>query len=67
MRSRRRKTLIWKILQLKTHSPFFLRINEKHIPFQFSLSKMNLIYIKNIFRNPIEKQKKLQFLQLKII
>lgn len=65
MRSRRRKTLIWKILQLKTHSPFFLRINEKHIPFQFSLSKMNLIYIKNIFKNPIEKQKKITIFAIK--
>lgn len=59
MRARRRKTLIWKVLQLKTHSPFFLRINEKHIPFQFSLNKFNLISIKNIFKNPIEKQKKI--------
>nr|BDN79734.1 Component of TIC complex [Ditrichum rhynchostegium] len=59
MRARRRKTLIWKILQLKTHSPFFLRINEKHIPFQFSLNKFNLISIKNIFKNPLEKQKKI--------
>lgn len=65
MRSRRRKTLIWKILQLKTHSPFFLRINEKHIPFQFSLNKMNLIYIKNIFKNPIEKQKKITIFAIK--
>lgn len=61
MRARRRKTLIWKILQLKTHSPFFLRINEKHIPFKFSLNKLNLIYIKNIFKNPIGKQKKIIF------
>lgn len=59
MRARRRKTLIWKVLQLKTHSPFFLRINEKHIPFQFSLNKINLIYIKNIFKNPIENRKKI--------
>lgn len=59
MRSRRRKTLIWKILQLKTHSPFFLRINEKYIPFKFSLNKVNLINIKNIFKNPIEKRKKI--------
>nr|YP_009867564.1 hypothetical protein RF1 [Cratoneuron filicinum]QKG04686.1 hypothetical protein RF1 [Cratoneuron filicinum] len=59
MRARRRKTLIWKILQLKTHSPFFLRINEKHIPFEFSLNKFNLIYIKNIFKNPIEKRKQI--------
>nr|YP_009682237.1 hypothetical protein [Fissidens nobilis]QDQ38639.1 hypothetical protein [Fissidens nobilis] len=59
MRARRRKTLIWKVLQLKIHSPFFLRINEKHIPFKFSLNKINLIYIKNIFKNPIEKQKKI--------
>jgi len=59
MRARRRKTLIWKTLQLKTHSPFFLRINEKHIPFQFSLNKFNFIYMKNIFKNPIEKRKKM--------
>nr|QWW92596.1 hypothetical protein [Amphidium sp. 49156] len=59
MRARRRKTLIWKVLQLKIHSPFFIRINEKHIPFQFSLNKFNLIYIKNIFKNPIEKRKKI--------
>jgi hypothetical protein len=59
MRARRRKTLIWKILQLKTHSPFFLRMNEKHIPFKFSLNKLNLISIKNIFKNPIEKRKKI--------
>nr|YP_010917765.1 Ycf1 protein [Encalypta ciliata]UVG41351.1 Ycf1 protein [Encalypta ciliata] len=59
MRARRRKTLIWKILQLKTHSPFFLRINEKHISFQFSLNRLNLIYIKNIFKNPLEKRKKI--------
>nr|QWW92677.1 hypothetical protein [Schistidium sp. 49138] len=65
MRARRRKTLIWKILQLKTHSPFFLRINEKHIPFQFSLNKLNLIFIKNIFEKPIEKQKKMLFFSTK--
>jgi hypothetical protein len=59
MRARRRKTLIWKVLQLKIHSPFFLRINEKNISFKFSLNKINLIYIKNIFKNPIEKQKKI--------
>nr|QWW92755.1 hypothetical protein [Tayloria sp. 49123] len=58
MRSRRRKTLIWKILQLKTHSPFFLRINEKFLPFKFSLNKLNLSSIKNTFKNPIEKRKK---------
>nr|YP_009645969.1 Ycf1 [Stoneobryum bunyaense]QBX99024.1 Ycf1 [Stoneobryum bunyaense] len=61
MRARRRKTLIWKILQLKIHSPFFLRINEQHIPFQFSLNKLNLFYIKNVFKNPIEKRKKITF------
>nr|BCX55418.1 Component of TIC complex [Scopelophila cataractae] len=58
MRARRRKTLIWKVLQLKTHSPFFLRIKEKYIPFQNFLNKFHLISIKNIFQNPIEKQKK---------
>lgn len=65
MRARRRKTLIWKVLQLKTHSPFFLRINEKHIPFQFSLNKFHLISIKNIFKNPIKKQKKIIFFSTK--
>nr|YP_009646051.1 Ycf1 [Ulota bruchii]QBX99106.1 Ycf1 [Ulota bruchii] len=65
MRSRRRKTLIWKILQLKTHSPFFLRINEQHIPFQFSLKKLNFFYIKNVFKNPIEKRKKITFFSTK--
>nr|BDW36434.1 Component of TIC complex [Barbula unguiculata] len=65
MRARRRKTLIWKVLQLKTHSPFFLRINEKHIPFQFSLNKFHLLSIKNIFKNPIEKQKKISFFSTK--
>nr|YP_009732916.1 hypothetical chloroplast RF19 [Diphyscium foliosum]QHU77258.1 hypothetical chloroplast RF19 [Diphyscium foliosum] len=58
MRARRRKTLIWKILQLKTHSPFFLRINEKNLPFKSPVSRLNLIYIKNIFKNPIEKRKR---------
>nr|BEI32611.1 Component of TIC complex [Weissia exserta] len=65
MRARRRKTLIWKVLQLKTHSPFFLRINEKHIPFKFSLNKFHLISLKNIFKNPIEKQKKIRFFSTK--
>ena len=54
MRARRRKSLIWNILQLKTHSPFFLRINEKHLPFQFSLNKLNLISIKKL----LKKEKK---------
>nr|QFQ51597.1 hypothetical protein [Leucobryum juniperoideum] len=65
MRARRRKTLIWKVLQLKTHSPFFLRINEKYIPLQISLNKLNLINIKNIFKNPIEKQKKITLFSTK--
>lgn len=65
MRARRRKTLIWKVLQLKIHSPFFLRINEKHIPFEFSLSKLNSIYIKNFFKNPVEKRKKIVFFSTK--
>nr|AMD62030.1 hypothetical protein [Tetraplodon fuegianus] len=65
MRSRRRKTLIWNIFQLKTHSPFFLRINERYIPFKFSLNKINLSYIKTIFKNPIEKQKKITLFSTK--
>ena len=59
MRARRRKILIWKILQLKTHSPFFLRINEKHIPFQSSLNILNLINVKNTFTNSIKIRKKI--------
>src|SRR5579875_1366358 len=65
MRARRRKTLIWKVLQLKIHSPFFLRINEKHIPLQILLNKLNLIKIKNVFKNPIEKQKKITLFSTK--
>jgi len=65
MRARRRKTLIWKVLQLKTHSPFFLRINEKHIPFKFSLNKFHLISRNFFFKNPIEKQKKISFFSTK--
>ena len=65
MRARRRKTLIWKVLQLKVHSPFFLRINEKNISLKFSLNKINLIYIKNFFKNPREKQKKMLFFSTK--
>jgi hypothetical protein len=59
MRSRRRKILIWKILQLKTHSPFFLRMSEKYIPFRSSLNILNLVYVKNIFTNSLEIRKKI--------
>nr|YP_009668612.1 Ycf1 [Haplomitrium blumei]QCW59386.1 Ycf1 [Haplomitrium blumei] len=32
MRSRRRKTVVWKIFQLRIHSPFFLRITDEYAP-----------------------------------
>nr|YP_009691070.1 conserved hypothetical chloroplast protein ycf1 [Saccoloma inaequale]QEG57850.1 conserved hypothetical chloroplast protein ycf1 [Saccoloma inaequale] len=41
MRSRRRKTLIWKILQEKTHSPFFLRLMEIPILPQLPNERLN--------------------------
>nr|UPM51690.1 hypothetical chloroplast RF1 [Takakia lepidozioides] len=59
MRARRRKILIWKILQLKTHSPFFLRIFEKHIPFQSSLGVIGVIDVKKTFKNSVELRKKI--------
>nr|YP_009041054.1 Ycf1 [Tetraphis pellucida]AIB08491.1 Ycf1 [Tetraphis pellucida] len=59
MRARRRKILIWKILQLKTHSPFFLRINEKNISFQSSLNILNLINLKDNFTNSLGMKRKI--------
>ncbi len=54
MRAHRRKIPIWKILQLKTHSPFFLRINERHFSFQSSFDVLNLINVRNASKDSIE-------------
>nr|YP_009531793.1 hypothetical chloroplast RF1 [Leiosporoceros dussii]AXZ70949.1 hypothetical chloroplast RF1 [Leiosporoceros dussii] len=50
MRARRRKTLIWKILQLKTHSPFFLKVTEKPASFR-STEIMENFDVKQTFVN----------------
>uniref|UniRef100_A0AAT9UTR5 Protein TIC 214 n=1 Tax=Pallavicinia longispina TaxID=280536 RepID=A0AAT9UTR5_9MARC len=42
MRSRRRKTLVWKMFQLEINSPFFSRISEKPTSVQTSSNKKNL-------------------------
>nr|AND47535.1 hypothetical protein RF1 [Sphagnum lenense] len=54
MRARRRKIPVWKILQLKTHSPFFFRINERHFSFQSSFDVLNLINVRNASKDSIE-------------
>ncbi|KAG6540303.1 hypothetical protein Mapa_018431 [Marchantia paleacea] len=53
MRARRRKTLIWKIFQVKINSPFFLRIMDKP-----NLNVNNVLKIKPTFQNILEKKKK---------
>nr|AND48356.1 hypothetical protein RF1 [Eosphagnum rigescens] len=53
MRARRRKIPVWKILQLKTHSPFFFRINERHFSFQSSFGVLNLINVRNTSKDSI--------------
>nr|YP_010719145.1 hypothetical protein RF1 [Huperzia arctica]WDR47108.1 hypothetical protein RF1 [Huperzia arctica] len=49
MRARRRKTLIWNSLQLKTHSPFFLRIMNETTPLKIPLKVSNRIDTKSTF------------------
>nr|WBV80320.1 Ycf1 protein [Phlegmariurus squarrosus] len=49
MRARRRKTLIWNSLQLKTHSPFFLRIMDETTPLKIPLKVSNKIDTKSTF------------------
>lgn len=56
MRARRRKTLIWNYLQLKTHSPFFLRILDKSTPLQSPLEVSDKINVKLTFA-PFKKTK----------
>nr|QWW92328.1 hypothetical protein [Rhaphidolejeunea foliicola] len=57
MRPRRRKTLIWKIFQLKVNSPFFLRIAEKST-FSRTYSPIQNIYgsAKPSFRTIFQKK-----------
>nr|YP_009642856.1 TIC214 [Reboulia hemisphaerica]QCP68414.1 TIC214 [Reboulia hemisphaerica] len=57
MRARRRKTLIWKIFQLKISSPFFLRIIEKPNFVKDSLNVKKILKIKPSFPNFFEKKK----------
>nr|YP_009863113.1 hypothetical protein [Anthoceros agrestis]QKD76568.1 hypothetical protein [Anthoceros agrestis] len=61
MRARRRKTLIWKILQLKTHSPFFFKITEKPALFR-STEIMEDIDVKGTFLNTIGIEKLISLL-----
>nr|QYB18471.1 Ycf1 [Conocephalum salebrosum]QYB18559.1 Ycf1 [Conocephalum salebrosum] len=58
MRARRRKTLIWKIFQLKISSPFFLRIIEKSIFLKNSFNVKNILNKRSSFLNILEKKKK---------
>lgn len=57
MRARRRKTLIWKLFQLKINSPFFLRIAEKS-SFNQTYSPIKHIYGSRglVFRNISQKK-----------
>nr|QWW93245.1 hypothetical protein [Lunularia cruciata] len=58
MRARRRKTLVWKIFQLKINSPFFLRIIEKPTFLKTSLNVQNILKVKPSFQNILEKKQK---------
>nr|QYB18385.1 Ycf1 [Riccia fluitans] len=62
MRARRRKTLIWKIFQLKIKSPFFLRIIEKPTLVKESFSVQNIFKIR-----PQNKKKKKESLTQKAL
>jgi hypothetical protein len=65
MRARRRKTVIWKMFQLKINSPFFLRIIEKPtflIPYS---SKQNILELESTVQNILEKKNQ-YFLKEKI-
>nr|QYB18298.1 Ycf1 [Sphaerocarpos texanus] len=67
MRARRRKTLIWKIFQLKINSPFFLRIIEKPTFFKTFLNVPKFLKIKPIFLDIFEKKKDLFIKRTKVI
>lgn len=56
MRARRRKTVVWKMLQSGTHSPYFLRIME--IPFLVSPSRLGA---KESAKGTMGTKKKLNF------
>ncbi len=58
MRARRRKTLIWKMFQLKINSPFFLRIIEKPIFLENNSygHGQNIFGSKSIFDNNFKKK-----------
>nr|YP_009943707.1 Ycf1 [Scapania ampliata]QOD95446.1 Ycf1 [Scapania ampliata] len=58
MRARRRKTLIWKIFQLKINSPFFLRIIEKSIFIENNSHRhgRNISGSESIFENNLKKK-----------
>ncbi|KAJ7541646.1 hypothetical protein O6H91_10G068600 [Diphasiastrum complanatum] len=56
MRARRRKTLIWNYLQLKIHSPFFLRIMDKPTPLQSSLEISDEIDVESTFAPPTKTE-----------
>nr|YP_009555472.1 hypothetical chloroplast RF1 [Dendrolycopodium obscurum]AZU95326.1 hypothetical chloroplast RF1 [Dendrolycopodium obscurum] len=59
MRARRRKTLIWNYLQLKTHSPFFLRIMDKPTPLQSSLEVSDEINVESTFAPSTKTEQRL--------
>nr|YP_004376564.1 hypothetical chloroplast RF19 [Ptilidium ciliare var. pulcherrimum]ADK89658.1 hypothetical chloroplast RF19 [Ptilidium ciliare var. pulcherrimum] len=57
MRARRRKTLIWKMFQLKINSPSFLRINEKPTSIQTYSNGKNIFGSELISQNILKKRK----------
>nr|YP_009668033.1 Ycf1 [Jubula hutchinsiae]QCW58808.1 Ycf1 [Jubula hutchinsiae] len=67
MRARRRKTLIWKIFQLKVNSPFFLRMVKKPTSVQ-TYSDVHNIYesVQPTFSTISEEKKKKFFFKEKI-
>nr|YP_009668533.1 Ycf1 [Heteroscyphus argutus]QCW59308.1 Ycf1 [Heteroscyphus argutus] len=62
MRARRRKTLIWKMFQLKINSPFFLRIIDKPTFLRTYSDGHNIYGSESIVRNiPLGKKEKILF------
>ncbi len=43
-----------KFYNLKMHSPFLFRINERHFSFQSSFNVLNLINVRNAYKDSIE-------------
>jgi hypothetical protein len=58
MRARRRKTLIWKMFQIKINSPFFLRIIEKPTFLTNHSYGQNLYGSESTFENSLMKKNK---------